>query len=86
MKKSLNHYVAVYKDLLMQGDVQIAYRALRKYMLTLRAHFSNELSDKYSFSNVSPGYMDYSYFSFFDDYLRSLKLRLSVVLNYQEIH
>lgn len=39
MKKSLNHYVAVYKDLLMQGDVQIAYRALRKYMLTLRRIF-----------------------------------------------
>lgn len=85
MAKNLNKYVAIYKDLLAQGDIQIAYEALRKYMLTLRAHFSNEISDTYSFGNVSPGYMDYTYFPFFDDYLRSRKLRFGVVLNHKEM-
>lgn len=85
MGKNLNDCVAIYKRLLGQGDIQIAYEALRKYVLTLKAHFSKELSSKYSFGNVSPGYMDYTYFPFFDDYLRSEKLRFGVVLNHRDM-
>ncbi|WP_371362091.1 hypothetical protein SRRS_33330 [Sporomusa rhizae] len=69
--KSLNDYIAVYKELLEQGDIQIAYENLRKYVMALKAHFSKKLADKYSFGNVSPGYMDFTYFPFFDDFLRS---------------
>jgi hypothetical protein len=85
MGKNLNERVAIYKKLLGQGDIQIAYEALRKYVLTLKAYFSKELSDKYSFGNVSPGYMDYTYFPFFDDYLRNKKLRFGVVLNHRDV-
>jgi len=85
MDKSTNDYIAIYKELLEQGDIQIAYETLRKYMLTLKAHFSKELADKYSFGNVSPGYMDFTYFPFFDDFLRNKKLRFGVVLNHQKM-
>jgi hypothetical protein len=84
-EKNLNNCIAVYKKVLKQGDIQTAYEALRKYMLTLKAHFSKELSDKYSFGNISPGYMDYTYFPFFDDYLRNKKLRFGVVLNHRDM-
>lgn len=83
--KGLNARIAVYKDLLAEGDIRIAYEALRKYMLALRTHLSSELSDSYSFRNVSPGYMDYTYFYFFDDHLRSRKLRFGIVLNHRQM-
>ena len=67
--KSLNEYIAAYKGLLEQGDIQIAYENLCKYVMTLKAHFSKKFSDRYSFGNVSPGYMDFTYFPFFDDFL-----------------
>lgn len=85
MDKSLNEYIATYKKQLEQGDIRIAYEHLRKYMNTLKTHLSNELLGKYSFGNVFPGYMDYTYFYFFDDYLRNKKLRFGVVLNHREM-
>lgn len=83
--KSLNDYIAVYKELLEQGDIQIAYENLRKYVMTLKAHFSKKFADRYSIGNVSPGYMDFTYFPFFDDFLRSKKLRFGIVLNHQKM-
>lgn len=83
--KSLNDYIAVYKELLKQGDIQIAYENLRKYVMTLKAHFSKKFKDRYSFGNVSPGYMDFTYFPFFDDFLRSRKLRFGIVLNHRKM-
>ncbi len=83
--KSLNDYIAVYKGLLEQGDIQIAYENLRKYVMALKAHLSKKAADKYSFGNVSPGYMDFTYFPFFNDFLRSKKLRFGIVLNHQKM-
>lgn len=85
MDKSLNEYIATYKKQLEQGDIRIAYEHLRKYVMVLKTHFSNQFADKYSYGNVFPGYMDYTYFYFFDDYLRSKKLRFGVVLNHREM-
>lgn len=83
--KSLNDFIAVYKGLLEQGDIQIAYENLRKYVMILKAHFSKKFGDRYSFGNVSPGYMDFTYFPFFDEFLRSRKLRFGIVLNHQKM-
>ncbi|WP_312501949.1 DUF7000 family protein [Lacrimispora sp.] len=83
--KSLNDYITVYKEILEQGDIQIAYESLRKYVMTLKAQFSKKLSDKYSLGNVSPGYMDFTYFPFFDSFLRSRKLRFGIVLNHKDV-
>ena len=84
-KKSLNDYIAVYKGLLGQGDIQIAYESLRKYVMALKAHFTKKSADKYSLGNVSPGYMDFTYFPFFNGFLRSRKLRFGIVLNHQKM-
>lgn len=83
--KTTNEYVAAYKAQLEKGDIQIAYQRLVKYVMALKAHFANTLSDKYNFGNVSPGYMDYTYFPFFNDFLRGQKLRFGIVLNHQKM-
>lgn len=85
MDKSLNEYMDIYKKQLEQGDIRIAYEYLRKYVMVLKTYCTNHFTDKYSFGNVYPGYMDYTYFYFFDDYLRSKKLRFGVVLNHREM-
>lgn len=85
MEKKLSSAVSVYKKHLEAGDIQIAYESLLKYMMSLKAHCEKTLSDLYSFGNVSPGYMDFTYFSFFNSYLRSKKLRFGIVLNHRDM-
>lgn len=82
---SMTECVAAYKQQLKQGDIRIAYEFLVKYLMSLKTHCEREYSDKYKFGSVSPGYMDYTYFPFFNDALRANKLRFGVVLNHQEI-
>lgn len=85
MDKKLNYYVSIYKMQLQNGDIQIAYEQLVKYVMTLKAHCEKVFSNKYSCGNVSPGYMDFTYFPFFDEFLRSEKLRFGIVLNHEKI-
>lgn len=84
--KAFNNYIAIYKQQLGNEDIQKAYAGLLKYVMTLKAHFSKKLSYKYSFGNVSPGYMDFTYFPFFDDFLRERKLRFGIVLNHKKVY
>ncbi|MEH6556981.1 MAG: hypothetical protein V7459_02490 [Oceanicoccus sp.] len=84
--KNLNRYVSVYKELLKSGDVQIAYAELVKYVQKLKTGFSKDFSNDYSVGNVLQGYMDYTYFYLTNDYLKSRKLKLGLVLNHAEAH
>lgn len=85
MNKTLNEYVSIYKTLLDNSDIQIAYEQLLKYLMTVKAYFEKTLSNKYSCGNISPGYMDFSYFPFFDTFLRNKKLRFGIVLNHKQM-
>ena len=60
--KNLNKYVLIYQDQLKKGDILIAYNELVKFVMNLRTTFIKRLSDKYSFSGILHGYMDYTYF------------------------
>lgn len=83
MDKSLNEYTAIYKAQLKQGTLQHTYRQLVGYVMALRAHF--EKHSGYRVGNVSPGYMDFTYFPFFNDFLRARKLRFGLVLNHGDL-
>ncbi|MFV0413262.1 MAG: DUF7000 family protein [Oscillospiraceae bacterium] len=83
--KTLNDYVAVYKKLLAEGEVSVAYERLCKYVAALKAQFAKQTAGQYFCGNVSPGYMDFTYFSFFDEFLRGKKLRFGIVLNHREM-
>ena len=85
MTKSTNEYVSLYKAQLAKGDIQVAYTRLLKYVMELKTYCANQMQGRFSFSNVSPGSMDYTYFYFFDDFLRSKKLRFGIVLNHQKV-
>lgn len=85
MDKSLNDYVEIYKAELEKGDIQIAYGQLLKYVMALKVHFQKVQPGNYTFGNVYLGFMDYTYFYFFNDFLRSKKLRFGIVLNHPEM-
>ncbi len=83
--KNLNHYVAIYKEQLSRGDILIAYNGLVKFVMKLRASLIKNLSEQYSFSGILHGYMDYTYFYYANDFLKSKKLKLGLVLNHVEM-
>lgn len=83
--KNFSDYIAVYKEQLQKEDIQKAYEGLVKYVMALKAHFSKKLSDEFFFGNISPGYMDFTYFPFFNDFLREQKLRFGIVLNHKKV-
>ncbi len=84
--KSLNGYVKIYQEQLLQGDVQVAYENLLRYMNRLKGDLSRAFSGKYVFGNISPGYMDFTYFPFYNEFLRSKKLRFGIVLNHKKMY
>lgn len=85
MNKTFNDYAHIYREQLKQGDIQEAYIRLVKYVSTLKTHCSKQLGDEFTFGNTFQGYMDYTYFYFFDSFLRSRFLRFGVVLNHVEM-
>ena len=85
MEKTLNDYVASYKEQLEIGDIQEAYVRLVKYVARLRVFLSKKLSESYSFTNPFQGYMDYTYFYYSNNFLKKRKLKMGVVLNHTEM-
>lgn len=83
--KNLNQYVAVYQEQLKKGDILVAYNELVKFIMKLRSTFNKSLSNKFSFSGILHGYMDYTYFYYSNDFLKSKKLKLGLVLNHLEM-
>ena len=83
--KTLNDYLAVYKEQLEKGDIQKAYFGLMKSMMSLKSSFSDYFSDTFSFGNISQGYMDFTYFPFFNEFLREKKLRFGIILNHEKM-
>ena len=83
--KTMNDYATLYKKELAKGDIQKAYKALTKYVLSLKAYFTKSFSNDYSVGNASHGYLDYSYFYFSNEFLRERKLRFGIVLNHEKM-
>ena len=81
MKKDIQKSIEIYKEQLDNGYIQVAYLALTKYVAELKSNFPKE----YRTGNISFGYLDYTYFSFFNTFLRDQKLRFGVVLNHRKI-
>ncbi len=83
MGKRLSELVAGYRAQVEVGDVPQAYERLVKYVMMVRRQFELASQGRYSVGNVSPGYMDFTYFPFFDQFLRGEKLRFGVVLDHR---
>lgn len=85
MMENLNKYVSIYKEQLNKGDILIAYNELVKFVMKLRTDLIKDLSHKYAFAGILHGYMDYTYFYYSNDYLKSKKLKFGLVLNHLEM-
>lgn len=83
MTKKLSSYINAYQQQLTQGDIEVAYVALQKYIRSLKTNLAKALSSEYQFGNISPGNLDYTYFPFFTPRMRTDKLRFGLVLNHQ---
>lgn len=83
--EDLNRYVAIYKAQLKNGDILIAYKELVKFVMRLRTNLTTNLSDQYSFAGILHGYMDYTYFYYSNDFLKSKNLKFGLVLNHVEM-
>ena len=85
MDKKINSFVSAYQQQIRKGDIQKTYNFLLKYVMQVKTNIEKSFSKEYSFGNVFPGYLDFSYFYFSNDYLRNKKLRFGIVLNHREM-
>lgn len=85
MEKTTNQSIAAYKQQLASGELQTTYQFLIKYVMKIKYAFEKAYGNKYSYSNVAPGYMDYTYFPFADSFMRQNKLRYGIVLNHKKM-
>ncbi|MDV2447697.1 hypothetical protein CMU93_09325 [Elizabethkingia anophelis] len=83
--KTLNDYIQVYQEQLVKKDIQKAYHNLMKYMMSLKTSLSGVQADRFSYGNISFGYMDFTYFPFHNEFLRERKLRFGIVLNHEKM-
>ena len=85
MNRKINSCISLYKEQINKSDIQKTYMFLLKYVMQVKTSFEKAFSKEYSCGNVSPGYMDYSYFPFTNDYLKGKKLRFGIVLNHNKM-
>lgn len=81
MNKDISNCIQVYKNQLELGDIQVAYSALMKYMAELKTKFP----EQYLTGHISFGSLDFTYFSFYNQYLRNHKLRFGIILNHKKM-
>lgn len=81
MDNDISKSLEIYKEQLAKDDIQRAYIALTKYIVELKTKFPLE----YKTGNISFGYLDITYFPFFNDYLREHKLKFGIVLNHSKL-
>lgn len=85
MTANLPHDLEIYhQQVYPNSPVSHAYRTLINFVQQLRTDFTRTTTE-YQVGNLSLGYLDYTYFPFFNDTLRQNKLRFGIVLNHQEL-
>ena len=80
---SLHESMIEYKKQMQAGTIPTAYKGLMEYMLDLRTHFQNNHPDYFVSGSIYYGYMDMTYFSFFPESFKQIKLKVAVVFVHQ---
>ena len=81
MEKEIQKSIEIYKEQLSCGYIQTAYITLTKYVAELKRKFPRN----YSMSSIGFGYLDYTYFYFINDYIKSKNLKFALVLNHEKM-
>ncbi|MDY6035686.1 MAG: hypothetical protein SPI63_08885 [Bulleidia sp.] len=81
MAKDVNYYLDTYQKVVNQGDMQIAYIEIMNYFTKLH----NTLPTTYVVSEITAGFMDYSYFTIHDNFLYDRYLKFIIALNHHTL-
>lgn len=85
MERNRLQDIEVYRQHVFEGSsICTTYELLLRFVAKLRSDLPKR-TDQYRVGNLSPGYMDYTYFAFYDEYLRSQQLRFGIVLNHHQM-
>lgn len=80
MEKSIHECIQLYREQLENGYIRTAYITLVKFVSALKTGFPKA----YKTSNLSLGYLDYTYFFFSNPFLESNQLKFALALNHRE--
>lgn len=85
MQENFYENIERYKEQVYEGSpICVVYHSLISFVHKLRSTFSKETT-QFKVGGISQGYMDYTYFPFFDETLRNNKLRFGIVLNHTSL-
>jgi hypothetical protein len=73
-----------YKKQLEKGVIQVAYKGLMEYFMTLRYHFSKKYPDYNTSSGIYYGYMDMTYFSCSPKSIKQRDLKVAIVFLHEK--
>lgn len=83
--KSLSKSIQKYQKQLAKGDIKVAYKALMDYMMNLRTYLQHKYTNVNVSGSITQGYMDMTYFSFTNEFLKGKKLKVVVLLKHEDI-
>lgn len=81
----INNMIAHYKQQLNESDIASTYAFLIKFVMKVKASYGDFSQHDFTIGNVSPGYMDFTYFPFYNASLHQQKLRFGIVLNHKQM-
>ena len=81
--QSLNARIPAYKNAFASGELQQTYQALVGIVQNLRTEFSKKYEGEFAVANILHGYIDFTYFYLQNDFLKTKKLKLALVLNHK---
>ena len=85
MERNRLQDIEVYRQSVFEGSlICTTNELLLRFVAKLRSDLPKKTA-QYRVGNLSPGYMDYTYFAFYDEYLRSQQLRFGIVLNHHQM-
>lgn len=83
--KEINILIKDYQKTLIEKDLSHTYKYLIELLASIKSEFSKKYKDQYKAGYISPGYLDYSYFSIYNEKLREKQLRFGIVLNHKKM-
>ena len=81
MAKDMNYYLDTYQKVVIQGDIQVAYIEIMNYFTKLH----NSIPSMFTVSEITPGFMDFSYFSIHDAFLYDRYLKFIIALDHRTL-
>ncbi len=76
---SLQVSIQEYRKQLARGAIQVAYRDLMDYIMSLRTYFQNQYPTYAVPGSIYYGYMDMTYFAIVPPSLKERKLKIAIV-------